>query len=798
MAQHTYNNFGTPRYDGYVFPKVKNAEGSWEERKSGNIINGGGIRLYAGYGDASFEGGSTKTTSLRSYSSFLSLNNIDIVTNEEGKGCCIVAVPEITKFGRRFFGANGLVSSNPSDVLTYDTYTYFLLTNNSTITPTKGNKSYYTTQTYLSVTNYIDTTTEQKIVEDRVDDLVEFKTTYLNYGIQSLKTQLEILSTNDGYFVTNDYSTDIPSEYPNTTYTIKETGGKKYVQYITHYQNYELSVIKKALEDIKKYWKVPSEPMVQYFGEMTKNQMYSSSNDPVVYKKIQSTFPIFGIDQIEDIVKYFNNGNYDNALNKEEMDLMSLDWSTDWTLYVDGKQPNLKLVWKSDALEAYLDSDKNTSNITLDSIKVEISQNDINGKRIVLDYVPYTSGNYKTNYARLAEKFDMTEWDKFLSNIIGSQTGIGDIPIYFKIYYGKLFSTLCYCKVPYSTAPTEYGKLPSIEIQDNSTVTVIYGSDGTGDDGYKKPTEKDDLPPDGTGGLNSGADVSGIFSRTYLMTKERISQLSAFLWGDNFFQNVKLLNNSPIENIVSCKLMPCNVSGVDEPINLGNVATGVNGDKTSSSMRVEIGTLKIPEYYNSFLDYAPYTKLTIFLPFIGFKEIDTNLFMGKTLTVYYVFDFITGAIKAQLYADNIYAYTFDAIGGIDIPITASNRAQVESGYIKSALTIGAGIASGNALTIGGGILSIATPQYHYNTSGAFSPSCGFHDTRLVYVIYDRPIVQYPSGYEHNIGKPCKLSQNFNSLNGFTIVENGVELSSIPCTDREREEILQLLSTGVYM
>ena len=776
MAQHLYKNLGRPHFESETFPSVKIATGNFTEVGSG-LLQGGGIRLEYYSGFYSTQLGVPNAEYFKrwqSVSQFFEINNFEGAnTNlEKNKGVCLLAIPSYLKMHPSVYSEDDNAWYNVENIIdTYDTYTYLLLS--------------------TEYRNY------------KIKCETNSSNTYRYFGngkLDDTKTNtIEKTETSEPSFYNNIMTVQtIKSYFSNTANTI----GKERLTLkdgstpLYEWNIYDQSTIDTIINDYDEYF--INMPFIPHVGFLSGSSFYNVNGENTLWKSILTTLPIFGYDQMEKVVNYFKNGDYSDALNKDEIDLMTLDWSTDWTLYVDGKQPNLKLVWKSEALENYLDSDKNTSNITLDSIKVEISQNDINGKRVILDYVPYTSGNYKTNYARLAEKFDMTEWDKFLSNIIGSQTGIGDIPIYFKIYYGKLYSTLCYCKIPYSTEPTEYGKLPSIEIQDNSTVTVIYGSDGSGDDGYKKPTENDDLPEGGTSGVNSGADISGIFSRTYLMTKERISQLSAFLWGDNFFQNVKLLNNSPIENIVSCKLMPCTVSGTDEQITLGNVATGVNGDKTSSSLRVEIGALAIPEYYNSFLDYAPYTKLTIFLPFIGFKEIDTNLFMGKTLTVYYIFDFITGAIKAQLYANNIYAYTFDAIGGIDIPITASNRAQVESGYIKSALTVGAGIASGNALAIGGGILSLATPQYHYNTSGAFSPSCGFHDTRLVYVIYDRPIVQYPSGYEHNIGKPCKLSQNFTSLNGFTIVENGVELSSIPCNAREREEILQLLSTGVYM
>ena len=56
MAQHLYNNYGTPKFDEYLFPDVKKAEGSFEQKKSGNIVNGGGIKTYSGYVNTSIDG----------------------------------------------------------------------------------------------------------------------------------------------------------------------------------------------------------------------------------------------------------------------------------------------------------------------------------------------------------------------------------------------------------------------------------------------------------------------------------------------------------------------------------------------------------------------------------------------------------------------------------------------------------------------------------------------------------------------------------------------------------------------
>ena len=370
MAQHLYNNYGTPKFDEYLFPEVKKAEGSFEQKKSGNIVNGGGIKTYSGYVSTSIDGIVKNDIQLTSISCFLSLNNIDIVTNEENRGCCILAIPERSKFGKQLYGTNGKIYTTPEKVLTYETYTYVLLTNNKTITPMKGATSYFTKQTIESKNGYLkrNSTSETEMFEMEVNKQVEYNTTYQNSNFGDIYTLLNTLSKK-GNFVTHDYRDNrVPVEYENTTYHVYDN----YIEYVTEYDRWEQFHVEKARNDVDKYWKnIKNKPVVQFLGNLAQNYLTNwIGTDQVVYKKIETTFPIFSLEQIEDIAKYFNNGNYDNALNKDEIELMSLDWSTDWKLYVDGKEPNLKLVWESSALEEYINSEQNTSHITLDDIRV--------------------------------------------------------------------------------------------------------------------------------------------------------------------------------------------------------------------------------------------------------------------------------------------------------------------------------------------------------------------------------------------------------------------------------------------
>lgn len=67
---------------------------------------------------------------------------------------------------------------------------------------------------------------------------------------------------------------------------------------------------------------------------------------------------------------------------------------------------------------------------------------------------------------------------------------------------------------------------------------------------------------------------------------------------------------------------------------------------------VDCGSVEITEQYQSLLDYSPFSRLTIYLPFIGFQELDDKLVVGHTLKVQYVVDILSGRCLAQLYVDS--------------------------------------------------------------------------------------------------------------------------------------------------
>lgn len=328
-------------------------------------------------------------------------------------------------------------------------------------------------------------------------------------------------------------------------------------------------------------------------------------------------------------------------------------------------------------------------------------------------------------------------------------------------------------------------------------------------------TKDDDETGDGdnkiyTGGTDS-VNGSALLTTSYALTIQQIHSFGSWLWGGTLVDDIQLVNNNPVENIVSAKLFPFSVSGTESVVQLGNVTSNVNGQKLAENVARTFtfgGTVTVPKYYSlssnyggryAFLDYAPYTKIQIYLPYIGLKELDPSVIMDNPLNVKYYVDLVTGMCRCVLQSSKRNLYIFDGQIGQDIPITSSNRAQVEVGYITGGLQTITNVLSGNLFGALSSAISTASTQYHSETSGVPTPCNSRFDSQMAYIIVDRPDVpSIPTSFEHQNGRICNLTKTISSLSGYVEVDNTVDLSGIQCLESEREEILSLLSSGFYV
>ena len=524
---------------------------------------------------------------------------------------------------------------------------------------------------------------------------------------------------------------------------------------------------------------------------------YTSENEIAKYYYHFSTvLPIFKKDS-KALQDYVNTGDDSGKL---------LLLNTEWTLYIDGKSnPLYKLSWKCEGLTG-IDTKYTTISIWVGNYNaLDDTFNDDDGTKFK-----------EVDYDKHSVKFSYSDLEKLVPQpLVGHNPPSIRVQLGYREFPTARFetSTSMGCELYFDSNPqnTLYNELGYLTMEngtwhrtqegDGSTFTVKDGKEGSdgytddNDNGYNDGKDNDEKDND-TGDVSAGI---GVLTSTFKMTKERLVQLGQFLWGANIFDKFSLVNNNPIENIISCKSIPINTDGANQEIVLGNVSTGVNGEKISNNFAKQtIGSIAINEHYHNFLDYAPYTNIILYLPYIGFKELDTTLVMNKTLQVIYTVDAITGGCLAQVYVNSVRLYEFTGNVGIDIPITASNRAQVEAGYIQAGVGATASALGGNVGSAVTSLLNSATSQYHYSSTGNPSPMCVASTNRTCYVIIDRPNYQNLKAFNHTRGRKCYLSKTISTLHGFTICDSNIDLSGINATQSELEALKEILSSGFYV
>lgn len=368
----------------------------------------------------------------------------------------------------------------------------------------------------------------------------------------------------------------------------------------------------------------------------------------------------------------------------------------------------------------------------------------------------------------------------------------------------------------YSIFPLNFKTTPY-----NSTDTDLsnpYGADGSsttgGGDGTLggggldsvDPTEVPDLP-------DVSAAASG-FITLYNPTSSNLKDLYSFLWSNTFDLNTfKKLYTDPMDCIISLGILPClpATSGARD-IMFGNVNSEVNCTTLGSQFaKVQCGSVNIEKYVGSFMDYSPYVKIHLFLPFIGFVNLGTDDLMGGSISITYHVDVLSGDCIAFIsHSVKGVLYTYNGNCRAEIPLTAQNNTGILRNYYESVAGIipstvnGAmsGGAAGAALGAGAGALNAASnivlnSKPTYQRSGSLAGSAGLMGVQTPFIVIERPNISVPNNVEHYAGQTSNITMFLGTCSGYTVCEY-VHLEGIAATTEEIAEMETLLNQGVYL
>lgn len=310
------------------------------------------------------------------------------------------------------------------------------------------------------------------------------------------------------------------------------------------------------------------------------------------------------------------------------------------------------------------------------------------------------------------------------------------------------------------------------------------------------------------------------FNSMYAMTRPQVNELLTELNSSTFIDNIQLLFETPIENLISLRCYPFDAKlrqpnqTEDSSIIVNVVTMKTKGQYLGNITQplISLGSLLVSPVFNNFLDYDPFTKIEMYLPYIGFINLDTNEVIGKTLSIQYAVDYMTGIGTAFVMADDVMIYTGEGKIGVEVTLGGRNAAEVAKNNLMTGINTAGGVLS-TAMAAGTGVAGVAAGmstlanttasviqgnQGHVTKGSLGSSANGFYAPQNAYLIITRPTPAEPSDYASLYGRPSGKTEQLNTLTGFTVVDS-VHVEGITNgTQDEITEIERLLKSGVIL
>lgn len=345
------------------------------------------------------------------------------------------------------------------------------------------------------------------------------------------------------------------------------------------------------------------------------------------------------------------------------------------------------------------------------------------------------------------------------------------------------------------------------------------GSQGGGQGGFED--SGDDI---GFGGIRSGIGDNKLISNWYLGTTGSSQEENNMNEIALFIRTVSTSigdNTDAFDRIVTLKSICAPMAPTHGPT--GGIAIGVTENKSinlSSAQMAKISrytyhdilqNFTLPEYFGSFLDYEPYTKVQVYLPFSGVHDLNPSEVMGKVLSMRVKLDWITGdilyLIKVNDGNSNSTIYRFNGNCSYDIPLTARDYAGKTGAMmtmVSGAASTVAGIATENPMLIAGGIGALAGGAvknfgaYPIKMKGNFTGNVGFLDVQRPYLIVTRPKQVIAEDYAQTFGWPSHQSIRLSKITGFVKVEECHWQGLSTATEDEIAEIDRIMKSSAIL
>lgn len=422
--------------------------------------------------------------------------------------------------------------------------------------------------------------------------------------------------------------------------------------------------------------------------------------------------------------------------------------------------------------------------------------------------------------------------------VMGSASYPTHIWSYIPVLNTALTSCSCLSSLAYSSSSFSNnlltGNASSQTLSTNPNIAALFEADFEPEPIVPPDVDTDPYANiDGEGALPGGADVdlpaeptlsaldAGMFA-LFAPSSSQMKALASYLWTDfggagtdvvqmlgEVVEALKRTVANPLDLVLGLSIIASQglSKGGSSNVHVGFWDTGVAMTKLSKQyFTVDCGSITFnPVCGDTFLDYAPYSKFSIFLPYVGTKILDANDVVGHTISVKYRGDCVTGGLVCYLKRDGTIIAEFAGNCALNLPLSAESWGQTISGGLSIvAGAVGGAIKGGPSGAAAGAVASAASvatnpsvlaPQVEYTS--AVAGGSGHMGSQKPFILREAVRFHSTSHFNTVTGYPSFYYKKLGDCTGFTQVVD-VHIHGLSATGAELSEIESLLKGGVIL
>ena len=359
----------------------------------------------------------------------------------------------------------------------------------------------------------------------------------------------------------------------------------------------------------------------------------------------------------------------------------------------------------------------------------------------------------------------------------------------------------------YSTDMNAKSDIDDWEILENHNIPIIPPTTNS---------DEDDIESVGYGYF-SNTVMGSLYSLYNKLDLEKIAQ-----WFYNQTEKIDIANNVISLKEIPFSLSTLNIVPLDTDLKIGGVNVTYNNENikvgqivspATTSVSVIFGEFNIPRLSNTFLDYSPYTKYELLLPFAPTPVTLPDWCVNKTVSAIFLYDIYTTACQYVIECNGERICSVSGIFGVDRPISAQNVALKDasrlSAQVATASSALGGVMSASTGNIGGimsgaigGVSALSQmimsgKQNYMYAVGANGDSSSVGLCHAVHLKITRTLSAEDSNFTHVYGRPLCKYKKLSSVTGYTKCDN-VNTNGLSCSENEKQMIKRLLETGIYI